>query len=260
MKGISVPEPVSLHDLLVSQGFSLVKAELWARFVGEVVAILEQAATELRDTEAWAAFRQKRGALSKPKARRRGAMPERVPIEDALTAELGHIARRLRAALPSGHFLRLQEAAFETEHLVECETRTGRYSRKVDFFIYAQIGEAPPELAIEAKPLLAAADISSRYLAEEGIGCCLTADSVYTHQAVAGMLGYSINGEARSHAGDIQAAIAGFVPAPLASHPITLPIGRGPVLCSTHDRSDVQLDPVAILHFEILFEPVAELS
>jgi hypothetical protein len=179
----------------------------------------------------------------------------RAPIEDAITAELGHIARRLRAALPSEHFLRLQEAAFETEHLIECSTRTGRHSRKVDFFIYAQVGERPPELAIEAKPLLSSADIVGRYFAEEGIGCFLAADSVYTHQTVAGMLAYTINSDARSCHDDIRAAMSSLIPAPLAFQSVTLPLKEAPILCSRHDRTTLQLDPVSIVHLEMLFEP-----
>lgn len=251
----TAPMPASLSDLLISYGFSEVKAELWARFVGEAVAVLEQAAAELRTTEAWEAFGQKRGALSKPRTRKRAAVVERIPIEDAITAELGHIARQLRAALPSGHFLRLQEAAFETEHLVESSARTGRYSRKVDFFIYAQVGDVPPELAIEAKPLLATTDITGRYLADEGIGCFFSEDSVYTQQTVAAMLAYTINGDARPHYNDIGTAMAGFIPTPLAVQPVALPPTTVPVLCSRHDRSTFQLDPVAIIHLEMLFAP-----
>ncbi|MBZ9766163.1 hypothetical protein LB526_05255 [Mesorhizobium sp. CA6] len=251
----TAPLPASLSDLLITYGFSEVKAELWARFVGEAVAILEHAAAELRQTESWEAFGQKRGALSKPRTRKRATVVVRVPLEDAITAELGHIARRLRAALPSGHFLRLQEAAFETEHLVESSARTGRYSRKVDFFIYAQVGDSPPELAIEAKPLLANTDIAGRYLADEGIGCFFSADSVYTQQTVAAMLAYTINEGARPHYGEIRTAIAGFVPKPLAVQPVTLPPTTVQVLCSRHDRSTLQLDPVAIIHLEMLFAP-----
>jgi len=247
--------PVSLFDLLVSFGFAEVKAELWARFVGEAIVVLEQAAEELRMTESWEVFGQKRGALSKPRTRKHSSAIERVPIEDAITAELGHIARRLRAALPRGHFLRLQEAVFETEHLVESSTRTGRHSRKVDFFIYSQVGEVPPELAIEAKPLLTSADIAGRYLAEEGIGCFLAADSAYTKQSVAAMLAYTMNGDANPYREDVGVAIAEFTPKPLAFQFVTLPPRSSPVLCSRHDRSLAQLDPVAIVHLEMLFEP-----
>ena len=65
----TAPIPASLRDLLISYGFSQVKAEQWARFVEEAVTVLEQAAAELRATKSWEAFSKKRGALSKPKTR-----------------------------------------------------------------------------------------------------------------------------------------------------------------------------------------------
>lgn len=181
---------------------------------------------------------------------------ERVPIEDALTAELGQITRHLRAALPSGHFLRLNEVAFETEHLLESETRTGRHSRKVDFFIYAQAGRAAPELAIEAKPILGAADVRGRYLAEEGIGCFFSTDTPYTQQALAGMLAYTVNIAGQSHRTEIRAAVSALAPVPLSLHDISLSaFGTDAVLCSRHERSALSLDPVAIVHLEMLFQP-----
>jgi hypothetical protein len=249
------PQPIPLIAVLIRLGFTEVRAELWSRFVDEAVKILDQAAQELRRADVWTAFGKKRGALSKPKVRKKTAVVARLPIEDAITAELGHIARRLRAALPSGHFLRLQEVVFGTEHLIESETRTGRYSRKVDFFIYSQIGEAPPELAIEAKPLRSVADISGRYLGADGIGCFFSADSVYTEQALAGMLAYTINVETRSHLDEIRQAMTNFLPEPLTMEHVALPSQAFPILCSRHDRRALSLGPVAIVHLEMLFAP-----
>ena len=41
---------------------------------------------------------------------------------------------------------------------MQSETRAGRHSRKVDFFVYAASGIEEPEFAIEAKPLKSKAD------------------------------------------------------------------------------------------------------
>ncbi|MCG5235315.1 hypothetical protein [Xanthobacter oligotrophicus] len=234
-------------------------AELWARFVDEVAAVLGQAERELKVPATWAAFTSKRGALGVGKrSAKAGAV--RPPLEDALTAELGHIARRLRASLAQGHFLRLHEVAFATEHLVESRTRTGRYSRKVDFFIYAQTGEGGPELAIEAKPLRTASDIGSRYLAAEGLGCFLTEDSPYTGHSLAGMLAYSIGPEGLSHAAALRAAL-GSGSAPALNLDDIQSRGSGQILlCSRHARPALSTTPITIVHLEMQFSPEPDAS
>ncbi len=253
------PSPVVVPDLsevLIGYGYSPVGAELWARFVEHAAQILSQAERELKTPQAWAAFGQKRGALGVPK-RKSGNTAVRRPLEDALTAELGHIARRLRAQLPLGHFLRVNEVAFATEHLIESETRTGRHSRKVDFFIYAQTGEEAPELAIEAKPIQAPGDIAGRYLAAEGLGCFLTEDSPYTRQSLAGMVAYTISDSATSHRPAIRAALLSGPDAALSVDDFQ-PLGGGQDLfCSRHPRTALSLSPIAVVHLEMWFAPEA---
>lgn len=245
-----------LQELLTGYGFSAVKAELWAHFIEAAVAILHEAADELRTPDAWTAFGLKRGALGAPKTRRRRKVVERAPLEDALTTELGHITRRLRAALPAGHFLRLHDVAFEVEHHILSSDRAGRHSRKVDFLIYSQIGLDAPELAIEAKPLLSLGDVTGRYLGEEGIGCFLTTDSTYSTRPVAAMLAYTVDSRGQSYGPEIRSALAAFTPTPLSLDEAMLTTGSG-FACSRHDRTTLNLDPVAILHFELVFAPEA---
>jgi hypothetical protein len=244
-------EQPALFDLLIDAGFSEVKAELWSRFVEATVQILDEAGDILRQPDAWLAYIAKRGAISTPK-RKGKTKVERVPIEDGITAELGHIARRLRRAVGLDDFLRQQEVVFETEYLVESSNRTGRYSRKVDFFVYSQLGSNAPQFALEAKPLRSVADIGGRYLAEEGIGCFFTTDSVYTTQPIAGMIAYTTNEGSVSHLDDIMSEIEGLdrqVPVKrfaIPPKPIVL-------LLSGHDRIALSLPSIAIVHFEMLF-------
>lgn len=245
-----------LSEALVGYGYTPVRAELWSRLVEEICVILDSAAAELRTPAAWTAFSQKRGSFGVTKVKIRRKVTVQAPLEDAITAELGHIARRLRAALPAGHLLRVHEVAFATEHLVESNTRTGRHSRKVDFFIYAQTDGTSPELAIEAKPLQSPSDVESRYLAEEGIGCFFAPDTAYTDQPLAGMLAYTINGSGRSSGEDIRKGVAAMLPAPLAMELVAVSRSTPGSLCSRHDRSSITLDPVAILHLEMIFAPL----
>lgn len=251
------PSPVPatpLPDLLIGYGFSVVKAELWARFIEDALAILNEAADQLRTPDIWAKFLEKRGAVGAPRPRKRKGVIERAPIEDALTTELGHIARRLRALLPAGHFLRLHDVVFEVEHHLESPDRTGRHSRKVDFLIYSQIGLDAPELAIEAKPLLSPGDIAARYLGEEGIGCFFTPDSTYSTRPIAAMLAYTVDGAGQSYGPQIHSALGGFIPTVLSLDHAAFSAGSA-VICSRHDRTHLTLDPVAILHFELVFAP-----
>lgn len=140
----------------------------------------------------------------------------------------------------------------KTEYLVESSNRTGRYSRKVDFFIYSQVGPNAPQFALEAKPLRSITDIEGRYLAEEGIGCFFTTDSVYTTQPVAGMIAYTTNEGSVSHRLDIKSAIEELKPKPQVD---SFEIRPKPIhlLLSHHDRVALSLSSIAIVHFEMMF-------
>lgn len=249
-----LPVPRPLLDVLIDHGLPRPRAELWAAFVGHAVALLQQAATRLREPAPWVAFVSKRGALGVPR-RRRGGQAFQLPIEDAVTSELGHHVALLRQALPRGHFLRLHEVEFHTESLVESEERTGRHSRKADFSIRVMSGLGQPELVIEAKPIIAAADVAGRYLAEEGLGCFVDAPSPYTRAPVAGMLAYALSDKGeRSWRGEIHAALASLSPTPLGIEAALIPVLGAALTLSRHVRAAAQLGPIAILHVEMLFK------
>ena len=251
----SAPVAQELRELLRGHGFTPVKAELWAEFIVHVAAILRTAAAELRNPERWEAFKRKRGALGAPRQWARRNVVERIPNEDAITSELGHIARHLRRTLPKGHFLRLNEVEFHSEDLVATSTRAGRHSRKIDLLVCAVTGIGEPELAIEAKPLVTKADITRRYLAEEGIGCFFTTDAPYTRLPLGAMLAYTLNRDGRSWKAEIRAAVSAYVPASLGVDDIRIPGEPEPLTFSRHERLALGLEPIAILHLEMLFKP-----
>lgn len=253
---------VELRQLFRQHGFAPVKAELWSEFVQQVLVVLREAADELRRPENWKAFQQKRGALSVPRKSCRQGVSQRVPIEDAITSELGHLVRRLRRSLPVGHFLRLNEVEFRVEDQVPSESRAGRHSKKVDFFVCSSIGLEAPEFAIEAKPIAKEADIVDRYLAEDGIGCFFSTDSPYTRGPLGGMLAYTINGVARSWNTEVSEAVRVYVPKPLGIDATRVEGEPLPLMCSRHERSALSIDPIAIFHLEMIFAPeeVAEAS
>ncbi|WP_145973720.1 hypothetical protein [Limimaricola cinnabarinus] len=222
------------------------------------MSLVYQAADELKSTKTWSEFCQKRGALSTPKTKSKKGSIIQIPIEDAITTELGHIVRRLRRQLPASHMLRAHEAVFEVEHQIEDSQRTGRNSKKADFLFYSQIGDGAPEIAIEAKPLTTKGDIDNRYLAGEGMGCFFTTDSPYSRAPVAGMLAYTIDFGSGSYKADIDNALGIYLPTPLHVCDVSFKFGShvSPITYSQHDRAALNLSPVSMLHFEMVFGPV----
>lgn len=245
MSGTSTPS--SLKMLLLQHGFSSMKAEIWTEFVHHVVQVYWQAADQLLEPSNWASFKQKLGALGKPKRGRAGTVVQ-VPIEDAITSEIGYLAEQLRIALPSDHFLRKHEVCFSYETLIHSDVRAGRYSKKVDFRVYSLYPDAP-ELTIEAKPVATLSDISSQYLGVEGMGCFFALDSAYTAGPLGAMLAYSLTGDGSSMQADVLDALLQYHPKPLHIHSVSIP-GLGLVHSSHHDRTAWNLKPITILHLE----------
>lgn len=242
-----------LETLFRQQGFSPVKAEVWANFVRHTFQIYWEATDLLLMTENWSKFIAKKGAKGKPKKHQKTVVS--IPIEDAITSEIGHLANTLRSSLPDKHFLRLHEVKFEFEAFIYSETRSGRHSRKVDFRVSAQTGGDAPMIAIEAKPLVNPSDIGSRYLAEEGIGCFFSAESAYTSGPLGGMFAYTVNDSNTSMKDELHSAMSTYLPKPTAINK-TLLLNEEWVTCTSHSRNH-GLKPILILHVERIF-PSAE--
>lgn len=248
----TLPDPKDLKALLQSHGFPHIKAQVWSEFVCHALALYWQAADQLLEPARWDSFKKKVGALGKPK-KLKGEIVQ-LPIEDAITSEIGALAEQLRKALPSGHFLRLHETHFEHEALVASDTRSGRHSKKIDFRVFSQLNQTAPDLSIEAKPVITAPDINNRYLAAEGIGCFFSIDSPYTRGPIGAMLAYTIDTGTGTMQSKISMALASHTPAPLHIHTISIPC-TGPIDCSHHDRTAWKLNPITILHLERCFPP-----
>lgn len=247
-------EAVELHEHLLRLGFNPVKAQLWSEFLKHVLAIFRTAEAELRRPDNWDEFKKRRGALGKRYVRRRQKVTIRYPNEDAITTELGHIVQTLRRRLPHGHFLRANEVEFHVERPVRSASRAGRHSRKVDFFIFAASGISAPELAVEAKSVRTHSDITKRYLGNEGIGCFLESDSPYSRAPIGSMLAYSLADLLGSWRDEIRTGLAvGCYPASWLQC-VQVEGERVPALVSSHDRSALGLEPIAIIHMEMNFD------
>jgi hypothetical protein len=248
---------IEFKCLLLQRGFSKIKVQIWVEFVHQVLQIYWQAADQLIEPTNWALFMKKRGAMGKPK-RSRATVVVRVPMEDAITTEIGERADEIFIKLPAEHFLRKQSVKLTYEKLVPSKNRVGRYSKKTDFHAVSQFSNAP-EIAIEAKPIKAVSDIKSQYFGSAGVGCFLTADAPYTTGPLAAMLAYTINSNGSRMQEQILTALQSYKPAPTQIHRTHLPC-TGPVDCSSHDRAQWKLNPITILHLERIFPQDVQLS
>jgi hypothetical protein len=233
--------------MLRLRGFPALKAQVWSEFVHHVLSLYWEATDQLLEPQNWAEFKEKLGALGKAKVK--NAQTVQFPIEDAITSEIGYRAELLRKCLPPGHFLRRHEVSFAYEALVYSEERAGRHSKKVDFRVFSSLNKTAPEIAIEAKPITTTADIASRYLAAEGLGCFFKMDSPYTKGPLGAMLAYTMNSAGESMLNEISKALSLGDLKPLSVDRV-LASSAGDVDCSYHDRSIYKLDPISIFHLE----------
>ena len=210
------------------------------------------AAIELRQPENWEKFKKKKGALSIPR-RNRNQKTEQVPLEYGITTELEPFLRQFRREVPGDHFLAQHQVAFQAEYHVPSENRAGPHSKKADFYVYTQTGGNPTEIVIEAKPLVKERDISHRYLGKDGIGCFFMKDSPYTRGPLGGILAYTINNTERSFRLEIHAALNKYNPPVCQLANAEIQGEPEPLTFSRHKRPELNLDPITILHFELIF-------
>jgi hypothetical protein len=246
-------ELTDIKTVLRQRGFSRLKAQIWAEFAHQVVQLYWKAADQLIDPDNWAEFRKKAGAMGKPKRGRDGVTTQ-IPAEDAITSEIGIRANKLRQTLPPGHFLRRHEVKFAFEALVPSDLRAGRHSKKVDFIALSDLNIDAPEIAIEAKPITCKRDIEAKYLAVDGLGCFFVDDSAYTEGPLGAMLAYTINPQGDSMQAHVLAALKTYQPKPTDIHRVNIPCA-GSVHCTSHDRSNWNLEQITILHLERNFPP-----
>lgn len=247
----------TLQKIFREQGFSIVKAEIWAQFVRHVFQLYWSATDQLLTAEKWDAFKIKRGALSTSKKKRGKVV--RIPIEDAITTELGHFVDVLQLNLPLDHFLRQHHVQFEYEKPIYSLERAGRHSKTVDFMVSAKIGgKDAPNIVIEAKPLISKGDIKGRYLAEEGLGCFFSADSPYTVGPLGAMFAYTMNDPECSLRDEIHTAVGEHLPRPTSVRKISFH-SKDWVTCSAHLR-DHGMIPIVMVHVERIFPTVLQRS
>lgn len=240
--------------MLLNRGLTPLSAQVCSEFATQAIALYWSAAEMLLQPGRWAQFIMKNGALGKVRKSGPNAGLQ-VPIEDAITSEIGCIVQELRKRLPPDHFLRQYEAHFEFEAPVPDTSRTGRHMKSADHRVTSGILNGP-ELVIEAKPLESKTDVTKRYLAADGIGCFLGSDSPYSRGPLGAMWAYTMSSTGTSFQSDVLLGLQNFKPV-VAGIDRIVGVHTGKptweIDCSHHDRTQAKLRPISLLHLEFVF-------
>lgn len=177
----------TIKDELVKNGLNARKAAVYGKFAHNAINLINQAYLELSTPIHWADFR------ANETANRNVEEPDITSMLDKYCGELLHE--------PYNSDIRKHIASVTSERpIVNSRTRSGKWSKKVDLCVTRTLSchlaagnRVDHELVFEAKPLKSSADIKTRYLAGEGIGCFLTTDSPYSTGPIGGMLAYCFN-------------------------------------------------------------------
>lgn len=205
------------------------EADLWGEFITDAMDLLDDGHTLLRTPEEWASFLT---GCHGPQ-----------PTEPEITSGLGDRMRRLRneAAIDSKRD-RLQ---ISYESPTPGDERHGIRKSKADFRFEKKF-EAGVAVAfvVEAKPLRTPSDVTSRYLADEGMGCFIDRQPPYSRDLAAGMVGYSL-----AKTRDWVETIEAHLPTTASSRKAKVYITPNRiVLVSDHPRTAVGLIPVTVIH------------
>jgi hypothetical protein len=101
------------------------------------------------------------------------------------------------------------------------------------------------EFVVEAKPLRSVADITSRYMAADGLGCFVERSPPYSREFAAGMLGYAY-AKPSSWPSALASSLSSEASV-IRSGNIRMARGRL-ALVSDHPRTALGLEPVTVLH------------
>lgn len=206
------------------------EADLWGEFIADSLDLLNEGHALLRTPEEWASFLT--GCHS----------PH--PTEPEITSGLGDRMRRLRneAAIDS----KRDRIQISYESPTPGDERHGIRKSKADFRFEKKF-EAGVAVAfvVEAKPLRAPSDVTSRYLAAEGMGCFIDRQPPYSRDLAAGMVGYSFTTRP-----DWFATLESHLtPAAASSRKARVQVTPSRIaLVSDHLRTTLGLIPLTVIH------------
>jgi hypothetical protein len=225
-----VSSAISLEEWLTQRGLTPQEADLWGNFISDAIDLLDDGHALLRDPAEWASFL--------------GGCAGQNPTEPEITSGLGDRMRRLRNEAP------IDSDRDRIQIGYECPTpgdeRHGNRKSKADFRFEKKFEAGfAAAFVVEAKPLRTPADLQTRYIATDGLGCFLERVPPYSKELAVGMLGYAY----RQPATWIPALAALMSSGTSATRSAAIQLARGKAsFASDHARSTIGLDTVTVLH------------
>lgn len=218
---------VDFNTWLLGRGLSPQEADLWSDFIVDALDLLEDGHSLLRTPTEWASFLT-------------GCHGSR-PSEPEITSGLGDRMERLRIDSPLGSDR--EKLTIQYEAPTPGDHSHGIRKSKADFrFVRKFEAGYAAAFVVEAKPLSTQADLSSRYLGADGLGCFIHRAPPYSSDLIAGMVGY-VRVEPTTWQSRLRTALSSRSETRLDQ----VEMRGGLVLVSDHARTQ-GLPPVTIVH------------
>ncbi|PCH51180.1 MAG: hypothetical protein COC17_02755 [Hyphomicrobiales bacterium] len=219
-------EEISLEQWLISRDYTPQEAALWCDFISDSFDLIDDGHALLCSPNEWSSFLK--GCHSDS------------PTEPEITSGLGDRMKKLQADAPMDSDRDRLQVGYEVATMGD--ESHGIRKTKADFEIRRKF-EAGYSAAfvIEAKPLRTPADMKTRYLGGEGIGCFLDRNPPYSRDKIVGMMGYAF----KDHAKWLPLLTSNIASKGLAN--IRLPSGRK-CQVSEHERKALSLPLVTVTH------------
>jgi len=221
---------ISLEEWLIDRGLTPQEADLWADFIADALDLIDDGHALLRESSEWSSFL---GGCVKP-----------IPTEPEITSGLGDRMRRLRNEAPIDSGRDRIQISYESP--TPGDERHGTRKSKADFRLEKKFEAGfAAEFVVEAKPLRTPADITSRYMALDGLGCFLERSPPYSREFAVGMLGYAYH-QSSTWISALTTSLSSETSA-IRSGQIQMARGRS-ALVSDHPRTVLKLEPVTVQH------------
>lgn len=219
---------VDLSCWLVARGLTPQQADLWGDFIIDALDLLEDGHALLRTPAEWPSFL--------------GGCHGTRPTEPEITSGLGDRMDRLRCNAPIGSRRDRIQVSYEAP--TPGDHSHGIRKSKADFrFVRKYEAGRAMAFVLEAKPLHANADLTSRYLGLEGMGCFTHRTPAYSEDLAVGMVGY-MRIEPPTWAARLTTALEASLPLRFDQ----VQTGRRISLTSDHERVSGALTPVTVIH------------
>lgn len=250
----------ALEGYLGRHGLDPVQADIWAKFLGAVLAAMDAAVAMTRHPAYWTAHVAKEGALLKPR-RKRAERTRRLPSEEGLTCALAENLLNIRIHASPDSPLRAADVQFESEARMPSKSKTGKHLCRIDVMARSLSGPEAPFIVFEAKLVVDDEDIAGAYLGAEGLGCFRRAKDPYPARYVAAMVAYTVDRSFEEWSTVIEAEMADPIHRVVDVHwphhsgtcteLLWTRVDREPAETPDVDRSDVD-----VAHLVLRFEPV----